>query len=304
MQPVERLLAGTSVVLLLLAAAGGGRALDVVPHLAAGLVVLLLAARWLDPASHPLTYWVRELLPFPLLLNIFQSLGTVIAALRPETFDRLLIVSDHHILGRRLFTALWSAHLPWPITDLLSIAYCSFYFLPFALYIWMAARRHPDRQWVITALLATFLVSYAGYFLLPAFGPRATIAAGYYRTLPAGLVGGHLRGLLDVLERTKVDAFPSGHVMVTLLTLFFVQRYRPAWLWLYLPCSALLIAATVLLAYHYVTDVLVGILVMPAGPVLARVLFPAFGSVGAHAAPPVPGLDPGAGSRTAPPRPE
>ncbi len=287
---MERLLLGTSLVLTILAIIGGGQADAVIPNLIAGIIVLLLAVRWLASDTHETARWIREILPFAILLNIFQSLGPIITTLRPITYDHFLIASDHAILGDRLSTALWSSHLPWPITDTLTLAYTSFYFLPFALYVWMAAHRHPERQWVITAIFSTFLVSYIGYFLFPALGPRATVAASYYQTLPAGLIGGPVRHLLDILENTKVDAFPSGHTMVTLLTLYFVQRYRPSWLWFYIPCSAFLIAATMLLAYHYVTDVLIGTLLIPIGPWLACLLFPSFESLGAGAVPPVPGL--------------
>ncbi|NOZ79282.1 MAG: phosphatase PAP2 family protein [Acidobacteria bacterium] len=287
---MERLLLGASFVLTAMAIVAGGRANAVIPSLVAGIAVLLLAVRWLDSTSHETARWIREILPFALLLNIFQSLGPVITSLQPVTYDHLMIASDHAILGDRLFAALWSTHLPWPVTDVLTLAYASFYFLPFALYVWMAAHRHPERQWVITAIFSTFLVSYVGYLLFPSLGPRATVAAAYYQTLPAGLVGGPIRHILDILENTKVDAFPSGHTMVTLLTLYFVQRYRPAWLWFYIPCSAFLVAATMLLAYHYVTDVLVGVLLIPVGPWLARLLFPSFESLGEGAVPPLPGL--------------
>ncbi len=288
--PVERLLLGTSLVLMALAIAGGGHADTVIPNLVAGIIVLLLAVCWLGSGSHEMARWIREILPFAILLNIFQSLGPVITTLRSVTFDHFLIASDHAILGDKLSAALWSSHLPWPITDMLTLSYASFYFLPFALYIWMVAHRHPERQWVVTAIFSTFIVSYAGYLLFPALGPRATVAVAYYHTLPAGLIGGHIRHILDILENTKVDAFPSGHAMVTILTLYFVQRYRPSWLWFYIPCSAFLIAATMLLAYHYVTDVLIGTFLIPVGPCLAYVLFPSFRSLGEGVIPPVPGL--------------
>ena len=300
--PVERLLVGAYCVLLVLSAAGGSRGLSVAPHLAIGLAVLFAGAGLLDPASGPVARWLRELLPLPLVLNIFQSLGKVITSVRATTYDPLLIASDRALLGHRLSSAIWTTTLPWPVTDLLTLAYTTFYVMPLVLFLWMVARHHPHRQWVITALLATLLISYAGYVFVPAFGPRATVAADFYRSLPNGVVGGPIRHLLDTLEKTKVDAFPSGHVMITLLTLVFVQRYRPSWLWIYLPVASLLVAATVLLAYHYLTDVIAGAFLVPAGPLLARLLFPGLAeSPGVRAVPSAAGLGQTADSRTAPP---
>lgn len=272
--PVERLLLGAYLFLLVLAVNPRTPTLTVVPHLAIGLAVLLAGSVTLDPTAGNLQRWLRELLPIPLLLNIFQNLGAVIESIRGRTSDSLLIACDRHLLGSHLYAALWTEHPSWPITDLLTLGYTSFYFLPLALFLWMVWTRHPRRQLVITAFAATFFVSYVGYFLVPALGPRLTVASSYYQHLPAGIIGGPIRHLLDVLERTKTDAFPSGHTMVTLVALFFVARYRRSWLVLYAPCSALLIAATVLLGYHYVTDVLVGVALTPLGPYLSLRLFP------------------------------
>jgi len=238
------------------------------------MIVLFVGAGILDPAAGELRRWVRELLPLPLMLNIFQNLGVVIGAVRGGTFDRLLASSDRRLLGDHLFSALWSRPPSWPMTDLLTLGYTTFYVLPLVLFLWMVATRHPQRQFVVTSFAATLLVSYVGYFALPSVGPRLTIAARYYKDLPHGLFGGAIRHTLDVLEETKVDAFPSGHTMIALVTLMFVRRFRPRWLWLYVPASALLISATVLLAYHYVTDVIVGLALTPAGPALVRRLFP------------------------------
>ncbi|MFZ5785110.1 MAG: phosphatase PAP2 family protein, partial [Acidobacteriota bacterium] len=77
-----------------------------------------------------------------------------------------------------------------------------------------------------------------------------------YASLPTGLVGAPLRDLLDNWEKTKTDAFPSGHTMVTLAVLFCLRRRARGVYDAVLPVGALLILATVLLTYHYVVDVL------------------------------------------------
>ena len=274
MLPVEWLLLAAHSILLLLAMNPLLPAYRAAPQLAAGLVVLGLGATTLDPAAGELRRWIRELLALPLLLNIFQNLGTVIGAVRGTTYDHLLATADRHLLGERLFSALWSHAPSWPVTDLLTLGYTTFYVLPLFFFLRLVATRHPERQFVVTTFAATFFLSYVGYFALPAVGPRLTIAAEYYRALPAGVFGGAIRYSLDVLEHTKVDAFPSGHTMISLVTLALVRRIRPRWLWIYVPASALLISATVLLAYHYVTDVVIGLALTPGGPLLVRRLFP------------------------------
>ena len=78
-----------------------------------------------------------------------------------------------------------------------------------------------------------------------------------------------MREQLDQWEKTKTDAFPSGHTMVTLAVLYCARRrHRPLYTVL-LPIGSLLIAATILLTYHYVVDVLAAIPLMVGSVALA-----------------------------------
>ncbi len=152
------------------------------------------------------------------------------------------------------------------------MAYSPFYVLPVALLLVLAARRDPFLRQVVAGIVMTFLVSYAGYFFVPAYGPRTTVAAQRYQNLPAGLVGDRVRDKLDQWEKTKTDAFPSGHTMITLAVLYCARRrYMPLYNTL-LPLGCLLICATVLLTYHYVIDVLVAVPLTAASLLLGALL--------------------------------
>jgi membrane-associated phospholipid phosphatase len=204
-------------------------------------------------------YWARELLPVPLVPLIFLSLGRLIPLVNPHVFDPHLEALDRAILGFEMQTALYTINLPAWLADLLTIAYASFFFLPLILLVALAHRRDRAVPQVVAAVIFTFVLSYAGYFVIPAYGPRATVAQERYATLPAGVVGAPLRHLLDHWEKTKTDAFPSGHTMVTLAVLFCARRRHQKLYNALLPVGALLIAATVLLTYHYVVDVMAAV---------------------------------------------
>jgi len=204
-------------------------------------------------------YWARELLPIPVVPYIYLSLGPLIPLVNPRVLDSSLLAADRAILGAEAQAALYALPLPGWWADVLTIAYSLYFFLAVSLVIGLILHRDPHLAQVAAALVITFLVSYAGYFLVPAYGPRTTVAQGRYATLPPGLVGVHVRSLLDNWEKTKTDAFPSGHTMVTLAVLFCARRRLRGLYNVLLPVGALLIAATVLLTYHYVVDVLVAI---------------------------------------------
>ena len=115
----------------------------------------------------------------------------------------------------------------------------------------------------ISALLLGWFVSYIGYILVPALGPYAT-------EFPRAE---HLSGyvLADIMHNSVMlniqwgapDAFPSGHTLVTLMTLTYAFRFhRKTFYWI-LPFGSGLILATVYLRYHYLIDVMVSMLLWP-----------------------------------------
>jgi len=204
-------------------------------------------------------FWLRELSPVPLIVYIYLHIGALVLVDHPPIRDSLLTSLDRALLGRELQTALATLALPAWGADLLTLAYASFYFIPLSVVIALAWRRDPNLPRVTAVLVFTFLVSYAGYFAVPAYGPRTGIASERYATLPDGLVGGAIRTHLDRWETTKSDVFPSGHTMVTLAALACAWRRLRGLFRVLLPLAALLIASTILLSYHYVVDVLAAV---------------------------------------------
>jgi hypothetical protein len=235
-------------------------------------VLFAVAALALGEQQTGWRYWCRELLPVPVVPFIFLNLGRLIPLVNSRNYDGTLIAWDQALLGREVQTALYSLPLPAWISDLLTLAYSTFFFLPIVLAVVLAARHDPFLPQVTAALVFTFVLSYAGYFVVPAYGPRTTVAQQRYLSLPAGLVGERLRDQLDRWEKTKTDAFPSGHTMVTLAVLFCARRRLRALYNVLLPVGTLLIAATILLTYHYVVDVLVAIPLMVVSTALAALV--------------------------------
>ena len=131
-----------------------------------------------------------------------------------------------------------------------------------------ARDRGTARRFIFTLSLA-YVLSYAGYFAVPALGPRAALAGSLFVPLQTTAVSRAISSTLDQLEHTKCDVFPSGHTMVAVLVLIVAyQRARDAFWWL-LPVAIGLIVSTIYCRFHYVVDVLAGavvaILAVPTG---------------------------------------
>ncbi len=199
---------------------------------------------------------------FPIIavVVIFNSLGDIIPLVRSRYYDDVLIRVDHLLFA--VHPTVWMERFnnAW-LTAVLQIAYISYYFMPISLAVLLfAGGKENEFEAAVFALLLCFYLSYAGYLLFPAVGPRFTLNHLQTAELQRGPITSWIQQTLDMLERNKTDAFPSGHTAVALVTLCFAGKFREKALFRVLaPAAAALIISTVYLRYHYVIDVLAGI---------------------------------------------
>jgi membrane-associated phospholipid phosphatase len=123
-----------------------------------------------------------------------------------------------------------------------------------------------------------FLVSYAGYFLVPARGPRFLLHHLQSYDLHGMLLFNWLSTTLDRIESAHYDCFPSGHTEMTILA-WWGSRTISANLFRVMFAYTLgVIFATVYLRYHYTVDVLAGVIVASALILTTPMIYRALGS--------------------------
>jgi membrane-associated phospholipid phosphatase len=191
---------------------------------------------------------------------VFDSLGALIAGFQRATCDATLIAIDQAIFG--VHPTVWLERFADPgLTNLLQVAYLSYYFIPLALGIVLVVRgRFEAFEEVLFGILLCFYLSYLGYLLFPALGPRFTLSQFQDASLQVPPFTAKIQETLNALEKNKTDAFPSGHTAVSLICLYYAWKVRERVLFaLMVPAVAGLIVATVYLRYHYVIDVIAGI---------------------------------------------
>jgi len=208
------------------------------------------------------------------VLSIFNSMGGLIAGIHSTTFDAYLIIVDHSLFG--VHPTVWLERLISPtLSTLLQFAYLSYYFFPISLGTVLIARgKFGEFEEALFGILLCFYLSYVGYLLFPAIGPRFTL--GYLQTgsLQVSPFVEKIQNILNSLEKNKTDAFPSGHTAVSLMTLYYAWKEKEKKLFTGLiPVVAGLIISTVYLRYHYVIDVIAGIAVTILTVYLAPMLF-------------------------------
>jgi membrane-associated phospholipid phosphatase len=195
--------------------------------------------------------------PLLFIILIYESLGDLIQHLHPD-IDPSLIRIDHLLFG--VHPTLWMERwiVPW-FTDIMSFAYVSYYFLPVILITTLYLRKKsPGLNETIFILTFGYYVSFIGYILFPAVGPRYAMAHLYSVPLEGSLLTDLVRDVLNAIEHNKRDCMPSGHTQIALMVLFLARRYERSLYYIFLPLVCGLILSTVYLRYHYVIDLFVG----------------------------------------------
>jgi membrane-associated phospholipid phosphatase len=191
------------------------------------------------------------------VIVIYQSLGDLIQYLHPD-IDPVLIRIDSFIFG--VHPTVWMEQWvrPW-LTDIMSFAYSTYYFLPVTFIVSLYLKhRMADFTMAVFVLTFAFYVSFVGYILFPAVGPRFTLAHLQSIPLEGSLLSDLVRHTLNVLEHNKWDCMPSAHTQIALVLLYLTHRYERSLFYLFLPIMCALILSTVYLRYHYVIDLFAG----------------------------------------------
>jgi len=204
---------------------------------------------------------IRAFAPIMVILMIFNSLGDLIPWIWPRYFDDELIRIDFAIFG--VHPTVWMERFIHPfLTNALMIAYLTYYPMAVVLGVLLLTKdRAVEFDEAIFGIVLCFYLSYAGYLLVPAVGPRFTLVDLQTAGLQAGSFTHAAKDLLNTLEHNKTDAFPSGHTAVALMTLYYAGKFREKlYAAILIPTVSALIISTVYLRYHYVIDVIAGIL--------------------------------------------
>ncbi|MFZ3138751.1 MAG: phosphatase PAP2 family protein [Thermodesulfovibrionales bacterium] len=197
---------------------------------------------------------------FPIIcvLAVFDSLEWIVHYINPEDIDPVLIRLDYLIFGNHPTVMLESIMNPF-LTDILQIAYSTYYFIPisFSIILLMNKQREEFDKTIFMILLC-FYLSYLGYILFPALGPRFCLSNIQTTELQGFFAAEPIQNLLNRLEGIKRDAFPSGHTGIALTVLYLAWRFRKGFFRIALPIVSAMIFSTVYCRYHYVVDVIAG----------------------------------------------
>ena len=212
---------------------------------------------------------------------MYIELRWIIAGLGAPHQDALVVTWEATLFPGNPSATLaprWNAAA---VSELLHLAYASYYLLVYVPPMVLYARRQRD-AFVSTMLALTIVygVCFITYALFPIDGPR-------YLVGPANAPEGAIRSfVLELLDRgsSRGTAFPSSHVAASVVSALCALRYQRKVGIVVAVVTAALTVATVYGGFHYAVDALVGVFLGGLAWGASVALAGAFGSRGEHTA--------------------
>lgn len=218
--------------------------------------------------SRFLRFWY----PCFMVLICFKEIYLIMISLDHGLFDSQLISIDYWMFGVNPTEFLSRFTNPYAV-EFFQIIYGLFYVMiiiyGMELYLW---HRYNELKYVTFVIFFGFYLSFIGYIIVPAIGPRFTLHNFHNINLelPGIFFAEKIRYLIDIGESipgnvsnpedfAQRDAFPSGHTILMILIAYLSHKIKSKSFYFYLPFTILMIFSTVYLRYHYVIDLIAAV---------------------------------------------
>ena len=226
-------------------------------HVAA-IVSALLVARWGGGKGRFAPY-IRYGYPIVFFGLFYRDTGYYIFTFFSHWFDPALIRFEEAVLGFNLISAIAKVDWPW-LLDLWMFGYLFYYLMPplaVAVMIW---RKRPDLfRRELTAMSAAFFVSYVMFYFFPLEGPRYAMVD----VLPPlkGIVFYPVVMAIQHSGSVHGGCMPSSHTAVSWVVTYYVRKADRRVGNVLIFISTLLSIGCFWGRFHYLTDVVVGLLI-------------------------------------------
>jgi membrane-associated phospholipid phosphatase len=227
-------------------------------------------------------YWeiVRDWFPFLIILLMYYSLyGDATLLMVTTDRDQALIGLDQRLFGFQASLILQRIISPG-LTAWMNFAY--FYHIiniPLvALFVYNWRERARFRE-MMSGLMVVSFFGLMGYLLVPAIGPMYTLRDQY--TVPLSHSIMMFNRNVDFMDYARIrrDVFPSMHAAISFVVWLYAYRNSKKLFGILSPLILSLWVSTLYLRYHYLIDVMAGLILAPLSYLLANWLFRRFGDI-------------------------
>lgn len=212
----------------------------------------------LDNRDNKILHFIRYWYIIFAITLIYWEVGHLIHMIFPYMFDSHIISFEKSIFG--VLPNVWIQKFETPLlTEVMQISYAIYWAtIPVGAALFYFNKKYKAFEYLLFFVLITFFLSYLMFIFIPAAGPRFIIADQIYASYDGLFFTPYLRHFVE-FAGLHGGAFPSSHVAVAIIVLFFVWKYYPKLgKRVFLPAVIALSLATVYGQYHYISDVICG----------------------------------------------
>jgi membrane-associated phospholipid phosphatase len=234
------------------------------------------------PLSFVWPFWkiLRDWFPFLIVLLMYYSLwGDATHLMVTTDRDHALIAIDQRLFGFQASLLLQRIVSP-AMTAWMTFAYF-FHIINIPLvgcfiYVWRPRARFRE---MMSGLMVVSFLGLLGYLLVPAIGPMFTLRNQY--TVPLDKSIWMFNRNVDFMDfaRIRRDVFPSLHVAISFVVWLYAYRNSKKLFWILAPLILSLWLSTLYLRYHYLVDVVVGLILAPFSFLLGNWLYRRYGEI-------------------------
>jgi membrane-associated phospholipid phosphatase len=220
--------------------------------------------------------FLRHFYPVLLYTGFYRETGLLNRMFQTDYLDPTIIRWEQAWFGGQPSVTFMQTWPLWWVSEVLYTAYFSYYVMIAGVGLALFLRQRASFFHYVSVVSFVFYVCYLTYIFVPVIGPRiffrevggyelpeAIQALAVADTFPSSVTRGWMfrlmAGIYHVFEAPGA-AFPSSHVAVAVCTLWFSFLYLRRIRFVHAVAVVLLCVATIYCRYHYVVDVLAGLL--------------------------------------------
>lgn len=223
-------------------------------------VAVILIANALNHKTSRWIFSIRHWYPLLFFILLYEETRHLVHLIFPQSFDPLINRLELALFG--IYPTVWTQKfICLGASEYLMFSYCFYYFLLVVLGVGLFfSKKIKEFDDLLLTSAVAYYISYMGFILFPVEGPRFALWAHHQVEINGGFFTSLAQGLIDVAG-IHGGAMPSSHVAVALVVLVYARRHHRLLYYLLSPLVASLLISTVYGRFHYISDVVAGLLV-------------------------------------------
>ncbi len=224
------------------------------------IVLLLWIVPWLNARPEKIWKFIRYWYIVIALPFLYWDVGSFLHLVTGREFDPLILGLEQKLFGELPNLAIQNYVHPF-LTEIMQISYSIYWItIPLGTAVFYFRKEYRSLEYLLQYISLTFIISYFFFIFIPVAGPRFFLADQLVVPYDGIFFTGILRNFMTRVGY-RGGAFPSSHVGVAVVILIYVWHFKPKMaVRVFLPLVVALSLATVYGQYHYLTDVVFGLM--------------------------------------------